>query len=144
MPNNEVWSSPIFYFDFPAKAYPDKSRSRLLAEIEQHLSQNSWLSVNNVKTHIILNITSNLRQMQLSNCRTIGGVTCQVIASAKHACENKLLHVIPDSYSEMSLKEGNQLRRSNITPIDLLSMTETVSTPLQLDTCWASIQTSRD
>ena len=32
------------------------------------------------------------------------------------------------------------LQRSNITPIDLLFMTETVHTPLQLDTFWASIQ----
>ena len=40
----------------------------------------------------------------------------------------------------MSQKEGNQLRRSNITLIDLLSMTETVPTTLQLDTFWASIQ----
>ena len=61
---------------------------------------------------------SKLRHMQLSNCRTIGGATRQVIASAKHVCENELLHVILDFYSEMSLKEGNQLRRSNITPID--------------------------
>ena len=59
-----------------------------------------------------------------------------VIASAKHACENALLHVILDSYSEMSLKEVNQLRRSIITPIDLLCMTETVPTSLQLDTFW--------
>ena len=40
----------------------------------------------------------------------------------------------------MSLKEGNQLRRSNITPIDLLSMTQTVPTSLQLDRFSASIQ----
>ena len=72
--------------------------------------------------------------MQLSNYSAIDGVTRYVIASAKHACETELLHVILDSYSEMSLKEGNQLRRSNITPIDLFSMTETVPTPLQLDT----------
>ena len=136
--------SYFFYFDLPAKAYLDKYRSRLLAEIEQHLSQNSWSSVNNFKTHIILDIMSKLRQMQLSNCRTIGGVTRQVIASAKHACENELLHVELDSYSEMSLKEGNQLRTSNITPIDLLSMTETVPPLLPLDTFWASIKTSRD
>ena len=78
--------------------------------------------------------------MQLSNYSTIGGVTRHVIVSAKHACENELLHVLLDSYSEMSLKEGNQLRRSNITPIDLLSMTEIVPMPLPLDTFWASIQ----
>ena len=104
-----------------------------------HLSQNNWSSVNNLKTHVILDFMSKLRQMQLSNYSTIGGVTRQVIATAKHVCENELLHVILDSYSEMSLKEGNQLRRSNITPIDLLSMTETVPTILQLDTIWASI-----
>ena len=131
-----------FFFYLPAKAYLDKYRSRLLAEIEQHLSQNSWSSVNNFKTHIILDLMSKLRQMQLSNCRIIGGVIRQVIASAKHACENELLHVKLDFYSEMSLKESNQLWRSNITPIDLFSMTETVPTPLQLDTFWASIQTS--
>ena len=62
--------------------------------------------------------------MQLSNCCTIGGAIRQVNVSAKHACENELLHVIRDFYSEMSLKEGNQLRRSNITPIDLLSITQ--------------------
>ena len=78
--------------------------------------------------------------MQLSNCCAIGGVTRQVNASAKHACENELLHVILDFYSEMSLKEGNQLRRSNITTIELLPVTGTVLTPLQLDTFWASIQ----
>ena len=83
---------------------------------------------------------SKLRQMQLSNYSAIGGVTRPVIASANYDCENELLHVILDSYSDMSLKEGNQLRRLNITPIDLLSMTETVPTPLQLDTFWASIQ----
>ena len=52
---------------------------------------------------------SKLRQMQLSNYSTIGGVTRQVIASVKHACENELLLVIGllNSYSEMPLKEGN-------------------------------------
>ena len=83
---------------------------------------------------------SKLRQMQLSNYSTIGGATRQVIASAKHDCENELLQVILDCYSEMSLKEGNQLRRLNITPIVLLSMTEIVPTPLQIDASWASIQ----
>ena len=107
-----------------------------------HLSQNIWSSVNNLKTHVILDFTciSKLRQMQLSNYSAIGGVTRQVIVSAKHDCENELLQVILDCYSDMSLKEGNRLRRINITPIDLLSMTETVPTPLQLDTFWASIQ----
>ena len=124
-------SSPIFDFDLPA------DKSRLLAEIEQHLSQNSWSSMNNLKTHVILDFMSKLRQMQLSNYTTISGATRQVIASAKHSCENELLHVILDSSSP---KEGSQLRRSVITPIDLLSMTETVPAPLQLDTCWASIQ----
>ena len=56
--------------------------------------------------------------------------------TTKDACENELLHVILDSYSEMSLKEGYQLRRSIITPIDLLCMAETVPTSLQLDTFW--------
>ena len=51
--------------------------------------------VNNLKTHVILNFLSKLRQMQLSNYSTIGGVTRQVIASAKHACENVLLHYLP-------------------------------------------------
>ena len=87
-----------------------------------------------------MDFMSKLRQMPLCNCRTIGDVTCQVIASAKHACENELFHGILDFYSEMLLKEGNQLWRSNITPIDLLSMTETVPTPLRLDTFLASIQ----
>ena len=87
---------------------------------------------------------SKLRQMQLSNYSTIGGVTRQVIASAKHACENELLHVILDSYSEMSLKEDNQLRRSNITTIDLLIKTETVTTPLRVDPFWDQYRKSRD
>ena len=65
LPNNEVWtflrlfhmaSSPIFDFDLPAKA----DKSRLLAEIKQHLIQNSWLSVNNLKTHVTLDYMSTL------------------------------------------------------------------------------------
>ena len=144
LPHDLLQSSRIFYFDPPAKAYLDKYRSRLLAEIEQHLSQNSWSSVNNFKSHIILDIMSKLRQMQLSNCRTIGGVTRQVIASAEHACENELLHVILDSYSEMSLKEDNELRTSNITPIDLLSMTKTVPHPRNWTHFGHQYRTSRD
>ena len=38
-------SSPFLYFDLPAKA--DKSMP--LAEIENHLNQDSWSSVNNLK-----------------------------------------------------------------------------------------------
>ena len=34
-------SSSIFDFDLPAKA----DKSRMLAEIEQHLSQNNWSSL---------------------------------------------------------------------------------------------------
>ena len=56
-------SSSIFDFDKPAKA----DKYRLLAEIEQHLSQNSWSSVKNLKTHVIFDFMSKLRQMQLSN-----------------------------------------------------------------------------
>ena len=81
---------------------------------------------------------SKLRQRKLSNY-SIGGMTRQVIASAKHACENELLHVILDSYCEMSLKEGNQLRRSNITPIDLSE--SLCDWPKLFDhTYWASTQ----
>ena len=70
--------SPSFYFDLPDKAIT----SRLLAGIEHHLGQNSRSSVSNL-------------------------IWWRVIASAKHACKNELLHVILDSYCEMSLKEGN-------------------------------------
>ena len=62
---------------------------------------------------------SKLRQRKLFNYSTNGGVTRQAIASAKHACKNKFLHVILDSYCEMSLKVGNRLRIANITTIDL-------------------------
>ena len=45
-----------------------------------------------------------LIQIQLSNYSTFGGVTRQVIASAKHTCVNELLYVILDSNCEMLLK----------------------------------------
>ena len=48
-------SSPIFDFDPPAKA----DKSRLLAEIGQHLSQNNWSSVNNFKTHVFFTLCQN-------------------------------------------------------------------------------------
>ena len=66
--------------------------------------------------------------MQLSNYSTYGGVAPQVIASAKHTFGNELFHVILDSYCEM--KVGEWLRSSNVSPIYILSMTESVPTPV--------------
>ena len=56
--------SPIFYFDLPAET----DKSRLLAEIEQHLSQNSWSSVNNLETPFELYVKTKINAIIQLQC----------------------------------------------------------------------------
>ena len=120
-------SSPIFDGDIPAKS----DKAKLLEDIEHHLSKDSWCYSSSLKTHVFYDFMSKIRHMNLSNHSTFSEVIQTVIVSAKRVCTSELLHVVLDSYCEMSLKEGERLRRSNVQPLDIVTINETVPIPKQ-------------
>lgn len=87
-------SSPIFDGDLPAKA----DKSKLLEDIQPHLSENKWSPSSNFKTHVSLDFMPKMKQMILSHFSTFSDVIHQIISSAKRICTNELLHVVLDSY----------------------------------------------
>ena len=81
---------------------------------------------------------SKMRQMPLVQLSTLGDVNND-ISSASNVCRgSEFIHLVLDSYVEMSLKEGERLRRSDeAARIDIIGMGR--DTNLQkLDKFWAS------
>jgi len=57
---------------------------------------------------------SKMRQMPLVQLSTLGDVINAIISSASNVCRGPdFIHLVLDSYVEMSLKEGERLRRSD-------------------------------
>ena len=64
----------------------------------------------------------------------------ELFKSAHRVCpSHEMIHIIFDSYNELSIKEGERIRRAGEnSAVDLAIMDETVPIPHQLDKFWAS------
>lgn len=135
-------ASPLFDGDptFPRCTKPEKSQ--LIAELEKHLVAKEYdFSASQMKTDIILDFMSKIRQYpNLSNFQNFGQAISAVLVYAKTICQSERVHLVFDSYCELSVKEGERARRTEESggTIDVVAMTETVPIPQQMTKFWAS------
>ncbi|KAH3863596.1 hypothetical protein DPMN_026584 [Dreissena polymorpha] len=125
-----ISSSPLFDGDLPAHV----DKSKLIGEIESRLDISKWSRESLLPTHVIVDFMSKMRQMPLAQCSTLGGAINAVINSASSICEGpEYIHLVLDSYVEMSLKEGERLRRGDeATGIAIIDMSRYTPLPHQL------------
>ncbi|KAH3728905.1 hypothetical protein DPMN_054868 [Dreissena polymorpha] len=103
-----ISSSPLFDGDLPAHV----NTSKLIGEIESRLNISKWSLESLLPTHVIVDFMSKVRQMQLAQFSTLGCVINPVINSASSICERpEYIHLVLDSYVEMSLKHCERMRR---------------------------------
>ena len=84
---------------------------------------------------------SKMRQYpNLSIFQNFGQAIDTVINYARRICQSECIHLVFDSYCELSVKEGERARRAEEAggAIDVVAMTETVPIPQQMNKFWAS------
>ena len=86
----------------------------------------------------MVDFMSKIRQMPLAQFPTLGAVINAIISSISSLCqEPEFIHLVLDSYIEMSLKEGERMRRTDSTTgIDIIAMNRDTPIPQQLDKFW--------
>ena len=129
-------TSNIFDGDLPA--HTDKAS--LVSELESKIDVSGWNKDSVLNSHVFVDFMSRIRQMPLSQFDSLGPAINAVILSATHVTSNPVsVHVVLDSYIEMSVKEAERIRRSNTTTgIDIIGMQKDTPVPNQLDKFWAS------
>ena len=66
-------------------------------------------------------------------------------SSAQHHQEPEFIHLVLDSYLEMSLKEGERMRRKDLTTCsDIIGVNRDTPIPQQLDKFWSSEEIKRN
>ena len=127
-------STPIFDGDLPSKA----DKSDILEHLESEMIQTASLEHSDLKTHLIVDFMSKVRQMNMSNHKLFGDLIKQFISVVSKVCSHEMLHVIFYSYLESSVKDGERLRRSDVTPIELVELDGATPIPVSLNKFWAS------
>ena len=136
-------SSPLFDGDFPA--HVNKSKV-IIGEIEPGLDLTRWSRESTLATHVIVDFMSKMRQMSPAQLSTLGDVIIAIVTSASNLCRGPdFIHLVLDSYVEMSLKKGEHVRRSDeATGIDIISMSRDTPISKRLDKFWASEANKRN
>lgn len=133
-------SSPLFVGEITTK--PDKAQ--LTAELEKNLQPVDYQfnRENPLTTHVVLDFMSKIRQLPnlRSTFTNFGEVIQEVFQSANRVCPSVgITHIVFDSYRELSIKEGERIRRAGEhSAIELAVVDESVPIPHQMDKFWAS------
>ncbi|KAH3752919.1 hypothetical protein DPMN_187545 [Dreissena polymorpha] len=129
--HNLISSYPLFDGDLPVCV----NKSKLIGEIESRLDICKWSRESLLPTHVIVDFMSKMRQMPLAQLSTLDDAINAVIISASSICEEpEYIHLVLDSYVEMSLKEGERLRRGEeATCIAIIDMSRDTPIPQQLN-----------
>ena len=100
--HNVLSASTLFDGDLPAHAI----KSTLVGEIEPKLDLTQWHQKSTLATRVVVDVMSNMRQMPLGQLPNLGTVIVAIITSASCIShESDCIHLVLDSYIEMSLKE---------------------------------------
>ena len=134
-------SSIIFEGDLPSK--PDKSK--LIAEIEQHLAHEDMIFPYG-DAAVILDFMSKIRSFpNLSSFGTFANAIRCVLSAGQFQCSRTSLHVVFDSYLESSVKGGERTRRAaGIGAVDMAHIGPDVPIPKQMDKFWLSPRNKTD
>lgn len=124
-------ASPLFDGDLPAHV----NKSKLVCEIEPGLDLTQWSPESTYATHVVVDFMSKMRQMPLAQFPTLGAVINAIISSTSSLCqEPEFIHLILDSYIEMSLKEVEHMQHEDSTTcIDIIAMNRHTTIPQHLD-----------
>ena len=124
-------ASPLFDVDLPAHL----KKSKLVGEIKPRLDLTQWSRKSTLATHVVVDFMSKMRQMPLAQFPTLGAVINAIITSALCLClESEFIHLMLDSYIEMSLKEGERMRRADSTTgIAIIGISRDTPIPHQID-----------
>ena len=75
----------------------------------------------------------------MKDISTLGELVTETISSVTSIChEPEYIHLVLDSYIEYSLKEGERLKRSDVSPIEIVGMNSETPIPRQLKKFWSS------
>ena len=115
-------------------------------EIEPRLDLTQWHQGSTVATHVLVDFMSKMRQMPLAQFPNMGVAIDTIITSASSLCQNvKFVHLVLDSYIEMSLKEAERMRPTGSTlGISIIGMNRYTPILHQLDKFWASQENKRN
>ncbi|KAH3725183.1 hypothetical protein DPMN_051018 [Dreissena polymorpha] len=135
-------TSPLFDGDLPAHV----NKSKLIGKIESRLDISKKSRESLLPTHVIVDFMSKMRQMPLAQFSTLVGVINVVINSVSSICEGpEYIHLVLDSFVEMSFKEGERLRCGDeATCIAIIDMSTDKQIPQQLNKFWASEEKKRN
>ncbi|KAH3834837.1 hypothetical protein DPMN_108170 [Dreissena polymorpha] len=136
--------SSFSLFDVDLLAHVMKSKH--IGEIESRLDISKWSRESLLPTHVIVDFMSKMQQMPLAQCFTLSDAINAVINSVSSTHEGpEFIHLVLDSYVEMSLKEGKRLRRRDeATGIAIIDMSIDTPIPQQLNKFWASDENKRN
>ena len=99
-------SSPIFNGDLPAHV----NKSKYINEIHPQLDLSQWSMMSALVPHVVVDFMSRVLQMPLHQFPTLGAAVNAIITSASHLSQDpQFIHLVLDSYIEMSLKAGEHL-----------------------------------
>ena len=134
--------SPLFEGDLPSHV----NKSTLVGKIVSGLDLSDWSQAPPLPTHVVVDFMSKMRQVPLAKFASIGASINAVITSASRISqEPDAIHLVLDSYIEMSLKEGERMRRTDETKgIDIIGMNKDTPSPQQVDKFWASEEDKRN
>ena len=134
--------SPLFEGDLPSHV----NKSTLVGKIVSGLDLSDWSQAPPLPTHVVVDFMSKMRQVPLAKFASIGASINAVITSASRISqESDAIHLVLDSYIEMSLKEWERMRQTDETKaIDIIGMNKDTPSPQQVDKFWASEENKRN
>ena len=134
--HNMLSGSSLFDGDLPAHT----NKSKLAGEIEHRLINAEWSEECTLSTRVVVDFMSKMRQMPLAKFPNLGSVIDAIISSVSGICKSiQCIHLVLDSYIEMSLMEGERMRRTeSSTAINIIGMNRETSISQNLDKFWAS------
>ena len=86
----------------------------MVKELKKNIETNKYdfLSDSGLETDVILDFLSKNRQyLNLSTFGKFGQAIQVTLSAAKHICQAQRVHVVFDSYCELSVKEGERVHR---------------------------------
>ena len=126
--------SPLFEGDLPAKT----DKYKLVAEIEKLPDLTKWSRDTILLTHVVVNFMSKGRMMPMVEYDSIGNLGAVIEAAVTISKRIQYAHFSHDSYTELSLKEGERLQRYNpVDGIELIEMNIDSPVPQQVGKFWA-------
>ena len=133
--------SLLFLGDLP---FPP-TKAKLMDEIEQKLNMNTWEKKTELKTHMVVDVMSKLRQMSFVKNDSLGNFLKSCLNSTLNISEQaECLHLVQDSYIEQSLKEFERMKRSDGTQgLEIIDMSSETLVPVVPEKFWASEENKR-